>query len=81
MTDGWAAMANRVLPRLLGRQAGARPGAQFLRIEDGGRGRDGGAPDGPAEVLAQAGLSDEELRAVAEDARRDGAFGFKRPPD
>jgi hypothetical protein len=47
----------------------------------GGAGRDGGAPDATAEVLAQAGLSDEELRAVAEDARRDGAFGFKRSPD
>jgi hypothetical protein len=47
----------------------------------GERGRDGGAPDATAEVLAQAGLSDEELRAVAEDARRDGAFGFKWPPD
>ena len=45
------------------------------------RGRDGGVPDATAEVLAQAGLSDEELRAVAEDARRDGPFGLKWPPD
>jgi hypothetical protein len=33
------------------------------------------------ELRAQAGLTDEELRAVAEDARRDGAFGFKWLPD
>jgi hypothetical protein len=32
-------------------------------------------------VLTQAGLSAEEVQAVAEDARRDGAFGFKWPPD
>ena len=31
-------------------------------------------------VAEEAGLSDEELRAVAEDARRDGAFGLKWPP-
>ncbi len=38
-------------------------------------------PDATADVLAQAGLSDEELRAAAGDARRHGVFGFKWPPD
>lgn len=55
------------------------PVPRFSRTP-GERGRDGGEPDATAEVLVQAGLSDEELRAVAEDARRDGAFGFKWPP-
>jgi len=32
-------------------------------------------------VLTQAGLTGEELQAVAADAQRDGAFGFKWPPD
>lgn len=57
-----------------------QPVPRFFRTP-GERGRDGGVPDATAEVLAQAGLSDQELRAVAEDARRDGAFGFKWPPD
>jgi alpha-methylacyl-CoA racemase len=57
-----------------------QPVPRFSRTP-GERGRDGAAPDATAEVLAQAGLSDEELQAVAEDARRDGAFGFKWPPD
>ncbi len=56
------------------------PVPRFSRTP-GERGRDGAAPDATAEVLAEAGLSDEELQAVAEDARRDGAFGFKWPPD
>lgn len=47
----------------------------------GERGRDGGEPDATAEVLAQAGLTEDELRAVAADAQRDGEFGFKWPPD
>ncbi|MGO9217090.1 MAG: hypothetical protein ACLP5E_04860 [Streptosporangiaceae bacterium] len=34
-----------------------------------------------AEGLTQAGLTDEERRAVADDARRDGEFGLKWPPD
>ena len=42
MTAGWAATADRVLPRLLRRRAGERPGAPFLRIEDG-----------PAETFSQ----------------------------
>jgi alpha-methylacyl-CoA racemase len=57
-----------------------QPVPRFFRTP-GERGRDGGVPDATAEVLAQAGLSDQELAAVAEDARRDGAFGFKWPPD
>ena len=35
MIAGWAAPQDRVLPRLLRRQAARRPGAEFLRIEDG----------------------------------------------
>jgi alpha-methylacyl-CoA racemase len=62
--------------------AAGRPGPvpRFSRTP-GGRGRDGGDPDATAEVLAQAGLTGEELRAVAEEAERDGAFGLKWPPD
>jgi hypothetical protein len=62
--------------------AAGRPGPvpRFSRTP-GGRGRDGGDPDATAEVLAQAGLTGEELRAVADEAERDGAFGFKWPPD
>jgi alpha-methylacyl-CoA racemase len=56
------------------------PVPRFSRTP-GERGRDGAAPDATAEVLARAGLSDGELQAVAEDARRDGAFGLKWPPD
>jgi hypothetical protein len=35
MIAGWAAKEDWVLPRLLRRRAGERPGAEFLRIEDG----------------------------------------------
>ena len=42
-----------------------QPVPRFCRTP-GERGRDGGVPDATAEVLAQAGLSDQELRAVAE---------------
>jgi crotonobetaine/carnitine-CoA ligase len=35
MTTGWAAKQDRVLPRLLRRQARDRPDAEFLRVEDG----------------------------------------------
>lgn len=35
MIAGWAAPDDRVLPRLLRRQAGERPDGEFLRIEDG----------------------------------------------
>jgi crotonobetaine/carnitine-CoA ligase len=35
MTAGWAATADRVLPRLLRGRAGERPDAPFLRVEDG----------------------------------------------
>jgi crotonobetaine/carnitine-CoA ligase len=35
MTAGWAAKQDRVLPRLLRRQARDRPDAEFLRVEDG----------------------------------------------
>jgi crotonobetaine/carnitine-CoA ligase len=35
MITGWAVQEDRVLPRLLRRRAGERPGAPFLRIEDG----------------------------------------------
>lgn len=63
-------------------RASGRPGPvpRFSRTP-GERGRDGGQPDATAEVLAQAGLTQEELQAVAADAQRDGAFGFKWPPD
>jgi hypothetical protein len=63
------------------RGANGPPAGAAILPHAGERGRDGGAADATAEVLAQAGLSDEELRAVAEDARRDGVFGFKWPPD
>jgi alpha-methylacyl-CoA racemase len=61
---------------------GGRPGPvpRFSRTP-GARGSDEGQPDATAVLLAEAGLSDEELRAVAQDAQRDGAFGFKWPPD
>jgi alpha-methylacyl-CoA racemase len=61
---------------------GGRPGPvpRFSRTP-GARGRDEGQPDATADLLAAAGLSDEELRAVAEDAQQDGTFGFKWPPD
>ena len=63
-------------------RASGRPGPvpRFSRTP-GGRGPDAGEPDATAEVLAEAGLTGEELRAVAADAQRDGAFGFKWPPD
>ncbi|MFY9934547.1 MAG: AMP-binding protein, partial [Streptosporangiaceae bacterium] len=35
MTAGWDAKQDRVLPGLLRRQARDRPGAPFLRVEDG----------------------------------------------
>jgi hypothetical protein len=35
MVAGWAGRKDQVLPRLLRRRAGERPGAEFLRIEDG----------------------------------------------
>jgi alpha-methylacyl-CoA racemase len=66
--------------------ASGRPGPvpRFSRTP-GVRGQDEGPADADAdataELLAEAGLSEQELLAVAEDARRDGAFGFKWPPD
>jgi crotonobetaine/carnitine-CoA ligase len=42
MITGWAAAEDRVLPRLLRRRAGDRPGRPFLRVEDG-----------PAETFSQ----------------------------
>jgi len=66
--------------------AGGRPGPvpRFSRTP-GVRSPDECPAEGPAdataELLAEAGLSEQELLAVAEDARRDGAFGLKWPPD
>ena len=63
-------------------RATGRPGPvpRFSRTP-GERGRDGGEPDATAEVLIQAGLTGEELAAVAGEGQQDGAFGFKWPPD
>lgn len=75
MSDAVAAAGGPAAGGLL---AGMRV-IDLSRLAPGGRHR--AAPDATAGVLAQAGLSDEEPRAVAEDARRDGASGFKGPPD
>ena len=66
---------------VLRRQRAIPAGAAVLPHARGSGASTAATPDATAEVLAQAGLGDEELRAVAEDARRDGAFGFKWPPD
>jgi hypothetical protein len=47
----------------------------------GRRSQDEGPADATAELLAEVGLGEKERLAVAEEARQDGAFGLKWPPD
>jgi alpha-methylacyl-CoA racemase len=56
------------------------PVPRFSRTP-GVRGPADATADATAELLAEAGLSEQELLAVAEDGRRDGAFGLKWPPE
>ena len=61
--------------------AAGRPGPvpRFSRTP-GARSPEAGQPDATAQLLAEAGLSEEDRRAVAEEGRQDGAFGLKWPP-
>jgi acyl-CoA synthetase (AMP-forming)/AMP-acid ligase II len=53
MTTGWAAKQDRVLPRLLRRQARDRPDAEFLRVEDG-----------PVQTFAEVAAASDRIAGV-----------------